>query len=84
MTPPDPNQEMHCRRLGHPVPLSYCVRESLDLPCRLVFQCWEGRIPIRDYLLTMYSASQLETLQGPTSKLSSIVDLIKQAQQQNQ
>lgn len=61
--------------------LSYCVRESLDLPCRLVFQCWEGRIPIHDYLLTMYSESQLEALRGPgvPSKLASIVDLINQA-----
>lgn len=81
MTLPDPNQEMHCRRLGHPVTLSYCVRESIELPCRQVFQCWEARIPIHDYLLTMYSASQLEVFERPASKLASIVDLIKQAQE---
>jgi hypothetical protein len=79
MTLIDQNQEMHCRRLGHPVTLAYCVRESIDLPCRLVVQCWEGRIPVHDYLLTMYSESQIETLQGPTSKLVSIVDIIHQA-----
>ena len=70
---------MHCRRLGHPVTLSYCARESIDLPCSLVYQCWEGRIPVHDYLLTMYSGSQLEALREPTSKLSSIVDIINQA-----
>ncbi len=81
MTLSDSNQEIHCRRLGHAVTLSYCVRESVDLPCRLVHQCWEGRIPIHKYLRTMYSESQLEALWKPTSKLSSIVDLIKQAQE---
>jgi len=84
MTLPDPNQEMYCRRLGHPVMLSYCARENIDLPCRLVFQCWEGRIAIHDYLLTMYSESQLEALQKPTSKLASIVDLINQAREGRQ
>ncbi|MBN2508385.1 MAG: hypothetical protein JXQ71_17035 [Verrucomicrobia bacterium] len=81
MTPPDPNQTIYCRRLGHPVPLSYCARESVDLPCRLIYQCWEGRIPVRDYLLTLYSASQLEALREPDSKLASLVDLIKRAQE---
>lgn len=83
MTLPDPNQEIHCRRLGHTVTLAYCVHESVDLPCRLVHQCWESRIPIHEYLLTMYSESQLATLENPTSKLSSIVDLIRQAQERN-
>jgi hypothetical protein len=84
MTLPDQNQEMHCRRLGHPVTLSYCVQESIDLPCRLIYQCWEGHIPVHDYLLTKYSESQLAALQGPTSKLASIVDLVNQAREGRQ
>ncbi|HOW64474.1 MAG TPA: hypothetical protein P5186_17425 [Candidatus Paceibacterota bacterium] len=75
----DPNQERHCPRLGHSVTLAYCVREGLDLPCRLIDSCWQDRIPVREYLLTLYSESQLEKLHGPTSKLASIVDLIHQA-----
>ena len=81
MTLTDPNQETHCRRLGHPVTLAYCARESIDLPCRLVYQCWEGRTPVHDYLLTMYSESQLEALLKPTSKLASIIDIINQARE---
>lgn len=80
MTMPNPKEGIHCPRLGHSVTLSYCVRESIDLPCKQVFRCWVDRIPIRDYLLTLYSPSQLEALQPPASKLASIVDLIKQAQ----
>ncbi len=79
MTRIDPNQEMHCRKLGHPVPLSYCVRESIELPCRLVCQCWEGHIPIHQYLLTLYAESQLAALDKPASKLASILDSIHQA-----
>lgn len=79
MSASDMNQETHCPRLGHTVTLAYCIHESIDLPCRLVFQCWEGRVPIRDHLLALYSSSQLEALQKPTSKLSAIVDSINQA-----
>ncbi|MHC1769953.1 MAG: hypothetical protein AB9869_37665 [Verrucomicrobiia bacterium] len=79
MTRIDPNQETHCRKLGHPVPLSYCARESIELPCRLVYQCWEDRIPIHEFLLTLYAESQLEALAKPTSRLASILDSINQA-----
>ena len=81
MTPlADPDPERHCPRLGHAVTLAYCVREGLDRPCRLVFQCWEGRLPIRAYLLTLYDESQLEEVDSPTSKLSTILDIIARAQ----
>jgi hypothetical protein len=81
MTQPEPNQAAHCRRFGHPVTLAYCARESIDLPCQLVDQCWEGRTSVRDYLLTMYSESRFEALQKPTSKLASIIDIINQARE---
>ncbi|HRT58169.1 MAG TPA: hypothetical protein P5038_16200 [Candidatus Paceibacterota bacterium] len=74
--------EIYCRKLGHAVTLAYCVRESIDLPCRLVFQCWEGRLPIREHLLTLYSEAQLAALEEPkepVSKLASIVDIVNQA-----
>ncbi len=80
MTPPDWHQEIHCRRLGHSVPLSYCAEESIDLPCRLICQCWEGRIPVHEWLLTRYSEAQLQTLRQPgASKLSTIVGSIGKA-----
>ncbi|MBP7827876.1 MAG: hypothetical protein KA236_15170 [Verrucomicrobia bacterium] len=83
MKQPDPNQAIHCRRLGHPVPLSYCVRESIDRPCGLIFQCWAGRIPVRDYLRNFYTEAQLAAFPKPAAKLASIVDLIKQAQERS-
>lgn len=73
---PDPKQETYCRRLGHPVTLEYCARESVDLPCRLVFECWAGRVPIHDFLLTLYTKSELETIEKPTSKLASLIDIL--------
>jgi len=79
MSLPDPNQETYCRKLGHTVTLSYCAQESIELPCRLVYQCWGGRVPVHDYLLTMYTESQLAALHQPASKLSSIVESIRQA-----
>lgn len=76
----DPNSEQYCPRLGHVVTLAYCVREGIDRPCRLVFRCWEGRLPIREHLLTLYKESEIETIDAPASKLSSILDIIARAQ----
>lgn len=82
MTPPDWNQEVHCRRLGHTVPLAYCAEESIDLPCRLIYQCWDGRIAVHDFLLTRYSEPQLQALQQPgASKLCAIVRIIDRARE---
>ncbi len=78
--PADPNSENHCPRLGHAVTLAYCVREGIDRPCRLVFQCWEGRLPIREHLLTLYKESELEMIDAPASKISSILDILARAQ----
>lgn len=78
--PADPNSEKYCPRLGHAVTLAYCVREGIDRPCRLVFRCWEGRLPIREHLLTLYKESDLEIIDAPASKISSILDIIARAQ----
>ncbi|RPJ05124.1 MAG: hypothetical protein EHM28_12735 [Spirochaetaceae bacterium] len=52
----------------------------MDLPCRLIFSCWESRIPLREYLLEFYTEEQLILIdEPPASKLSSIVELAQMA-----
>jgi hypothetical protein len=79
-------QEIRCRRLGHPLTLDYCLRESgPKQPCRLVRDCWWERLDIETVLHQHLSDEEIEDLekrqQTPPDKMSSLLEIIEAAKQ---
>ncbi len=53
--------EVRCPKLGGPVPLSYCLKESGNLPCRHILRCFSGiREKVMEILSSMYSQDELK------------------------
>lgn len=75
-----------CRRLGHEVNFGYCRRENGGRPCRLILDCWWEHFDVRAFLqahLPAEGMAQVEqaSVAPPPSKMSSLLDLIQQAQE---
>jgi hypothetical protein len=73
---------IYCRRLGHDLSFAYCRREAQGLPCRKILDCWFTVLDIRGYLEEYYRPQELAHIfTPPRPKMSTLVDLIKQAQE---
>ena len=79
------SRKTYCRRLGHEVALDYCRTESGDRPCRLILDCWWQQFDIRRFLHENFSEEIVRGLEksSPPNKVTSLVDLIAQAQKRN-
>ena len=74
------SSELYCRKLGHEVPFKYCKQENNDLPCRKVFDCWQGRFDIIKSLKENLSEEEIQSLVAPPQpKMSQLFDLIEKA-----
>ena len=79
------NRIIRCPRLGHEVNLSYCLQESIDLPCARIVRCWSPVFNIETFLqkkLTPDLWQQFINCQ-PKDKVSSIIELIEAAKAKN-
>ena len=76
--------ERRCPRLGHSIPFKYCRTSGTDkTPCWKIADCWWEHFDIAEYLQQNYPPSicrHIATAQPP-SKITSLVELIQQAQQ---
>ncbi|MFW5870336.1 MAG: hypothetical protein ACOCVL_01585 [Candidatus Sumerlaeota bacterium] len=82
-------QEIRCRRLGHPLTLDYCLREGgPGKPCRLVRDCWWERLDIERVLQERLSEEELNALEEaqkkPPDKMGNILELIEAAKKRTQ
>ncbi len=78
------HMERRCPRLGGPVPFRYCRNEAVHGDtCAKVFDCWWERFDVVDFLKGHLSAEAFAALHSPTppDKVTSIVDLVRQARQ---
>jgi hypothetical protein len=72
----------YCRKLGHGLAFGYCRREAQGLPCKNILDCWFTALNIKEYLQKNYQAKELAHIFAPPRpKMSTLVDLIKQAQE---
>lgn len=72
----------YCRSLGHHVPLKYCRTVSNDLPCRKILDCWFETLDIRQFIRDNYTEEEQERIfSPPPEKITTILDLIKKAQE---
>ncbi|HEX9024310.1 MAG TPA: hypothetical protein VF799_10765 [Geobacteraceae bacterium] len=72
---------IRCPRLGGEVTFAYCRVEAGDLPCGRIVVCWQGAIPIADYLQKRLAPDQAERFYGerPKEKLATLVELAETA-----
>jgi hypothetical protein len=76
------DKTVYCRTLGHYVPFKYCRTVSDQLPCRKVRDCWHEELNIDRFINEEYNESEHERIFAPPQeKLSTIIDLIKKAQE---
>ncbi|MBN1671298.1 MAG: hypothetical protein JXR37_09710 [Kiritimatiellae bacterium] len=75
-------REIRCRKLGHPVPFSYCRREANGRLCARILDCWWEYFDVRAFLAN-HAAEALRELEqrSPQPRIGSIVDLIRQARE---
>ena len=77
-------RRIRCRMLGHEVGFAYCRQVGGAQLCRKILDCWFEIFDVRQFLKESYSPEQIEQIgQPPKPKLTSIVELIQQAQEQN-
>ena len=72
---------MRCPRLGHEITLSYCLEESLDLPCSRIVHCWSSVFNVEIMLQKELSAENWQRFinSPPKNKVSNIIELIEAA-----
>ncbi|KPK75982.1 MAG: hypothetical protein AMJ79_08855 [Phycisphaerae bacterium SM23_30] len=73
-----------CRKLGHEVSFRYCRQELGGLPCGRIIDCWFETFDVENFLCQFYSSEQIrQILAPPPAKLSSIIEMIQQAQERS-
>ncbi len=80
----DQNDERtrRCPLLGHQIPFSYCRKPGSEIPCRKIFDCWWEIFDIKSFIEEHYSKEIItEILKPSVPKVSSIMDLVKQAKE---
>lgn len=77
------NLSRRCPRLGSDVAFEYCLKHAAEKgPCFKICDCWWERFDVVEYLTQTLGPETVKRLQDskPPSKVTSLVDLIKQAQ----
>ena len=75
--------ERRCPRLGGDVAFGYCkVCGEGETPCFKVFDCWWERFDVVAHMQACLSPDAFDALSArrPQPKMTSLVDLIRQAQ----
>jgi len=72
---------MRCPRLGQEITLSYCLQESIDLPCSRIVLCWSSAFDVETYLQKRLSPDLWQKFinSQPKDKVASIIELIEAA-----
>ena len=72
---------IRCRRLGNPVPFSYCRIENKGLPCSPIIDCWYDYFMIEDFLRQELEPDEWERIfsEPPKQKVLTLIELIEEA-----
>jgi hypothetical protein len=73
--------QIRCPRLGNELNLSYCIKESGDLPCSRILNCWLPCFDIISFLKETMAPDKLSKFINfrPKDKITSLIDLIEAA-----
>ncbi len=72
---------LRCRKLGNPVPFSYCRTENRGSPCSKIIDCWYEVFMVEDFLRRELEPEEWERIfsQPPKPKVLTLLELIEEA-----
>ena len=72
---------IRCPKLGDEMTFAYCLRESGDLPCARIIQCWFRFLDVAMLLKDQLTPSEWErfTSDQPKDKLVNLLEIIEKA-----
>jgi hypothetical protein len=75
------NKLIRCSRLGDEMTLSYCLKESGDLPCSRIMRCWSHFFDVESFLKKQLTPEKLDIFINfqPKDKVTSLMELIEAA-----
>ena len=74
----DINREIYCRKLGHHLPMSYCLSPGQHLFCSSFRNCWFSGIDVDTVLSAGFSAEEIEEAERPSApKITNIMSIIE-------
>ena len=77
-------QEKYCPVLGHYLKFGYCRILREGLPCSKIRFCWDGKLPISDFLNRNFSPDEQEKIfELSKNKFTTLLTLIERAQNRN-
>jgi len=76
------NKKIYCRMMGHHLNFAYCRKTASAQPCRKIFDCWFETFDIEQFMQKHFTDEQIKTiLAPPKAKVTSLIELIQQAQE---
>jgi hypothetical protein len=75
------SKQLRCPRLGDEMTLSYCLKESGNLPCARIVPCWSPCFDIVFFLEKFMTPDDLNKFINykPKDKVISLIELIETA-----
>ena len=72
---------IRCPKLGDEMTFSYCRRESGELPCARIINCWQAAFDVTDVLKQVLTPDQWARFISakPKEKALSLIELIEKA-----
>lgn len=70
--------EIYCKKLGHQLPVSYCLAPGRKLFCSSFRDCWYSRIDVDRFLKDRFSSEEIKAAMAPSApKVSSILSILE-------
>ena len=68
--------------MGHHLTFDYCRKPASEQPCRKIFDCWFKIFDIEQFMKEHFTDEHIKAiLAPPKAKVSSLIELIQQAQE---
>lgn len=72
------NEEVYCRRLGHHLPLSYCLAPGQKRFCSSFRNCWFSRMDVDAFLSERFSPEEIEAALAPSlPRITGLVSVLE-------
>ena len=72
---------VRCPRLGDEMAFSYCLRESVTLPCSRIISCWSLVFDVDSFLHANMTIQDWQSFNNaqPRDKVTSLIEIIEAA-----
>ena len=72
------NKEIYCRKLGHYLPMSYCLSPGQKHFCSSFRNCWFSRMDVNAFLSRHYTPEEIEAAEKPSApKVTGIMSVLE-------